>query len=76
MKQGLLMKLGDFVILVSEGEESSKAKDRLLVVIIRRMDFDKEGYVVESERFWLVCVTAEGCPSGVDAAFRGSCRCV
>lgn len=38
--------------------------------------FDKEGYVVESERFWLVCVPAEGCPSGVDAAFRGSCRCV
>lgn len=34
------MTLGDFVILVSEGEESSKAKDRLLVVIIRRMDFE------------------------------------
>lgn len=46
MKQYLLMKLGDFVICVPEGDESSKAKEWLLVVIIRmdfviiRMDFE------------------------------------
>lgn len=41
MKQYLLMKLGDFVISVSEGDNRSKDKEWLLVFffVIKRMDF-------------------------------------
>lgn len=58
MKQYLLMKLGDFVISVSEGDKSSEDKEWLLIFYYQENDsrtFDKEGYrgkhyLVESER--------------------------
>lgn len=56
MKQYLLMKLGDFVISVSEGDNRSKDKEWLLVfffllsrewILNDNRTFDKEGYVGE-----------------------------